>query len=107
MCYSTDIRSSGTEATAKSETPSDGKGLLISQQNYTVLSRISGIPNLDIQLYEQADELLEIGASIALSPNVCRVQPNTGFISNVQVNLTPYGMAGHENLGKAWRDQRF
>lgn len=34
------------------------------------LSRISGIPNLDIQLYEQADELLEIGASIALSPNV-------------------------------------
>lgn len=34
------------------------------------LARISTIPNLDIQLYEQAPELLEIGASIALSPNV-------------------------------------
>lgn len=34
------------------------------------LARVSGIPNLDIQIYEQADELREIGASIALSPNV-------------------------------------
>lgn len=35
------------------------------------LARVSGISNLDIQLYEQAPELREIGASIALSPNVC------------------------------------
>ena len=35
------------------------------------LTRLSNIPNLDIQLYEQAPELREIGASIALSPNVC------------------------------------
>lgn len=34
------------------------------------LKRISSIPNLDVQLYEQAHQLLEIGASIALSPNV-------------------------------------
>lgn len=34
------------------------------------LTRISKIANLDIQLYEQAAELREIGASIALSPNV-------------------------------------
>jgi NADPH-dependent 2,4-dienoyl-CoA reductase/sulfur reductase-like enzyme len=34
------------------------------------LARVSSIANLDIQLYEQAPELLEIGASIALSPNV-------------------------------------
>jgi salicylate hydroxylase len=34
------------------------------------LQRISGITALDIQLYEQAPELQEIGASIALSPNV-------------------------------------
>lgn len=34
------------------------------------LKKISGIENLDVQLYEQAPELLEIGASIALSPNV-------------------------------------
>lgn len=34
------------------------------------LLRISEIANIDIQLYEQAAELREIGASIALSPNV-------------------------------------
>ena len=34
------------------------------------LRRISGLSNIDVQLYEQAPELLEIGASIALSPNV-------------------------------------
>ncbi|RFU79419.1 monooxygenase, fad-binding [Trichoderma arundinaceum] len=34
------------------------------------LTRISGILDLDIHLYEQAPELREIGASIALSPNV-------------------------------------
>lgn len=34
------------------------------------LTRISTVPNLNIQLYEQAPELLEIGASIGLSPNV-------------------------------------
>jgi salicylate hydroxylase len=34
------------------------------------LERVSSIANLNVQLYEQAPELLEIGASIALSPNV-------------------------------------
>lgn len=34
------------------------------------LARIAGISNIDVQLYEQAPELREIGASIALSPNV-------------------------------------
>lgn len=34
------------------------------------LRRISGLSNVDVQIYEQAPELLEIGASIALSPNV-------------------------------------
>ena len=33
------------------------------------LRRISNI-DIDVQLYEQAEELKEIGASIALSPNV-------------------------------------
>ena len=36
------------------------------------LTRVSGVANLDIQLYEQAPELREIGASIALTPNVSR-----------------------------------
>lgn len=39
------------------------------------LTRISEIANLDIQLYEQAEELREIGASIALSPNVSFMGP--------------------------------
>jgi salicylate hydroxylase len=34
------------------------------------LRRITGLSNVDVQIYEQAPELLEIGASIALSPNV-------------------------------------
>lgn len=34
------------------------------------ISRISDIPDVDIQLYELTPELAEIGASIALSPNV-------------------------------------
>lgn len=34
------------------------------------LRRISGLSNVDVQIYEQAPELLEIGASIALGPNV-------------------------------------
>lgn len=34
------------------------------------LARVARIPDLDIQIYEQAPELQEIGASIALSPNV-------------------------------------
>lgn len=41
------------------------------------LTRISSLKNLDIQLYEQAPELLEIGASIALSPNVWRSAPSS------------------------------
>lgn len=39
------------------------------------LERVSTIPHLDIQLYDQAPELREIGASIALSPNVCSLSP--------------------------------
>ena len=34
------------------------------------LRRVSLLSNLDVQLYEQAPELREIGASIALGPNV-------------------------------------
>ncbi|KAF9887940.1 hypothetical protein FE257_009462 [Aspergillus nanangensis] len=34
------------------------------------ITRVSGLQNVDIQLFEQATRLEEIGASIALSPNV-------------------------------------
>ncbi|OOF94002.1 hypothetical protein ASPCADRAFT_398356 [Aspergillus carbonarius ITEM 5010] len=42
------------------------------------LARQTSIPNLDIHLYEQAPELLEIGASIALSPNGMRTLEKLG-----------------------------
>ncbi|CBF73947.1 hypothetical protein AN8131.2 [Aspergillus nidulans FGSC A4] len=42
------------------------------------LSRIAAILDLEIQLYEQAPELLEIGASIALSPNGMRTLEKLG-----------------------------
>ncbi|CAG8217454.1 unnamed protein product [Penicillium salamii] len=42
------------------------------------LTRISSVADLDIQLYEQAPELLEIGASIALSPNGMRTLEKLG-----------------------------
>lgn len=29
------------------------------------------LPNVDVELYERSRELKELGASIALSPNVC------------------------------------
>ncbi|KAM0253640.1 hypothetical protein ACHAQJ_007152 [Trichoderma viride] len=45
------------------------------------LARISGIADLDIQLYEQAPELREIGASIALSPNGLRTLEKLGVDS--------------------------
>lgn len=47
------------------------------------LSRVAAIPNLDIQLYEQAPELLEIGASIALSPNVSHRVPSMGIYTSL------------------------
>ncbi|PWY76009.1 FAD/NAD(P)-binding domain-containing protein, partial [Aspergillus sclerotioniger CBS 115572] len=42
------------------------------------LARQTPIPNLNILLYEQAPELLEIGASIALSPNGMRTLEKLG-----------------------------
>lgn len=50
------------------------------------LERVSAIPNLNIQLYEQAPELLEIGASIALSPNVSPSLPS-GSVTDLNRGL--------------------
>lgn len=47
------------------------------------LSRVAAYLNLDIQLYEQAPELLEIGASIALSPNVSHPVPSMGIYTSL------------------------
>lgn len=60
------------------------------------LERISTIPNLDIQLYEQALELQEIGASIALSPNVCFSFPQ---LHDTTKRPNSQGMRTLEKLG--------
>jgi 2-polyprenyl-6-methoxyphenol hydroxylase-like FAD-dependent oxidoreductase len=62
------------------------------------LNRISNVPNLDIQLYEQAPELTEIGASIALSPNVCYI-----LFLQIVCSIEVDRLVGHANSGKARR----
>lgn len=60
------------------------------------LTRISGIQDLDIQIYEQAPELREIGASIALSPNVFYL------LTPCLEALTAGSVLGNANFGAAW-----
>ncbi|KAL4995383.1 hypothetical protein BDV10DRAFT_188121 [Aspergillus recurvatus] len=63
------------------------------------LSRVAGIANLDVQLYEQSPELLEIGASIALSPNV-RFPYTVYLVMSVGLNkYIEQGMRTLEKLG--------
>jgi hypothetical protein len=59
------------------------------------LKRVSEIPHLDIQLYEQAPELLEIGASIALSPNVRCL---------ISINFRTYLSSGLHRACALWRN---
>ncbi|PYH98946.1 FAD/NAD(P)-binding domain-containing protein [Aspergillus ellipticus CBS 707.79] len=59
------------------------------------LARQTSIPNLNIHLYEQAPELLEIGASIALSPNGMRTLEKLGVYNALSDEVgfrTPSGI---------------
>ncbi|KAL3476604.1 hypothetical protein BJX99DRAFT_258354 [Aspergillus californicus] len=67
------------------------------------LSRIAGISNLDVQLYEQAPELLEIGASIALSPNGMRTLEKLG-VRNALTDETGFrGPSGIPQIYRHWK----
>lgn len=67
------------------------------------LRRILDLPSLDVQLYEQAPELREIGASIALSPNVWLA----GFcIAPCYLSNNLVIRVGHANVGEAGCTQR-
>ncbi|KAK7214511.1 hypothetical protein V2G26_002514 [Clonostachys chloroleuca] len=70
------------------------------------LSRISGIPNLDIQLYEQADELLEIGASIALSPNGMRTLEKLGVTNAFDDDAGFRGTSGIPQIIRHWKSNQ-
>ncbi|KAJ5918701.1 hypothetical protein N7454_009845 [Penicillium verhagenii] len=67
------------------------------------LKRISSIPNLDIQLYEQAPELLEIGASIALSPNGMRTLEKLGVTNALSDEVGFRGPSGIPQIFRHWK----
>lgn len=52
------------------------------------------LPYIDVQLYERYSELKEIGASIALSPNVCIQQARRLVLTRV---------LGHAHARASWR----
>ncbi|UKZ83998.1 hypothetical protein TrVFT333_011814 [Trichoderma virens FT-333] len=67
------------------------------------LTRISGIADLDIQLYEQAPELREIGASIALSPNGLRTLEKLGVDSALSDEIGFRGPSGIPHIYRHWK----
>ncbi|KAL4903328.1 hypothetical protein BDW74DRAFT_179747 [Aspergillus multicolor] len=67
------------------------------------LSRIAQIPNLDVQLYEQAPELLEIGASIALSPNGMRTLEKLGVHNALTDEVGFRGPSGIPQIFRHWK----
>ncbi|KAJ5679563.1 hypothetical protein N7462_007807 [Penicillium macrosclerotiorum] len=67
------------------------------------LARISSISKLDIQLYEQAPELNEIGASIALSPNGMRTLEKLGVNSALTEEVGYRGPSGIPQIFRHWK----
>ncbi|KAJ5643494.1 uncharacterized protein N7484_006001 [Penicillium longicatenatum] len=67
------------------------------------LKRISSIPDLDIQLYEQAHQLLEIGASIALSPNGMRTLEKLGVDNALSDEVGFRGPSGIPQILRHWK----
>ncbi|KAJ5888522.1 hypothetical protein N7495_008563 [Penicillium taxi] len=67
------------------------------------LARISSLQNLDIQLYEQAPELLEIGASIALSPNGLRTLEKLGVHNSLDSEVGYRGPSGIPQIFRHWK----
>ncbi|KAH8694307.1 hypothetical protein BGW36DRAFT_384723 [Talaromyces proteolyticus] len=70
------------------------------------LTRISGISNLDIQLYEQAPELLEIGASIALSPNGMRTLEKLGVDNALSDEIGFRGPSDIPHIFRHWKSNQ-
>ncbi|KAJ5735214.1 uncharacterized protein N7483_000339 [Penicillium malachiteum] len=67
------------------------------------LARVSTLPDLDIQLYEQASELLEIGASIALSPNGMRTLEKLGVTNALSDEVGFRGPSGIPQIFRHWK----
>ena len=52
-------------------------------------------PNIDVQIYEQAGELREIGASIALGPNGLRTLERLGVHNALDNSIAFRNKSGH------------
>ncbi|KAJ5082726.1 hypothetical protein N7532_011769 [Penicillium argentinense] len=67
------------------------------------LSRVSSAVSLDVQLYEQAPEPLEIGASIALSPNGMRTLEKLGVHKALSDEVGYRGPNGIPQIFRHWK----
>ncbi|RAH64409.1 FAD/NAD(P)-binding domain-containing protein [Aspergillus aculeatinus CBS 121060] len=67
------------------------------------LTRQASIPNLKVVLYEQADELKEIGASIALSPNGMRTLERLGVHNALADELGFRSPSGIPQVFRHWK----
>lgn len=52
-------------------------------------------PNVDVQIYEQAEQLREIGASIALGPNGMRTLERLGVSNALDESVAFRNKSGH------------
>ncbi|PMB70007.1 6-hydroxynicotinate 3-monooxygenase [Beauveria bassiana] len=70
------------------------------------LARVSSLSKLDIQIYEQAPELVEIGASIALSPNGMRTLERLGVHEALSDHLGFRGPSGIPQIFRHWKSNQ-
>ncbi|KAK8146309.1 hypothetical protein G3M48_003257 [Beauveria asiatica] len=70
------------------------------------LARVSGLSNLDIHIYEQAPELVEIGASIALGPNGMRTLERLGVHEALSAHLGFRGPSGIPQIFRHWKSNQ-
>ncbi|KEZ42138.1 Uncharacterized protein SAPIO_CDS6188 [Scedosporium apiospermum] len=60
-------------------------------------------PNVDVQIYEQAGELREIGASIALGPNGLRTLERLGVHNALDNSIAFRNKSGHPMIYRHWK----
>ncbi|KAL1857939.1 hypothetical protein Plec18170_003163 [Paecilomyces lecythidis] len=61
------------------------------------------LPNIEVELYEQAPELKEIGASIAISPNGLRTLEKLGALNALDDEVAFRGPSGMPMIYRHWK----
>ncbi|KAL4894225.1 hypothetical protein BDV59DRAFT_176065 [Aspergillus ambiguus] len=67
------------------------------------INRISNLPNVDVQLFEKASVLTEIGASIAISPNGMRTLGKLGVLNALSDDIGYRGPSGIPQIYCHWK----